>query len=59
MFPETEELVVNTDSPLIVKLQALESLGSSRRFATDLHSIFMIRRSLLTVHLTVTVSSVF
>ncbi|MCH4153050.1 MAG: molecular chaperone HtpG [Saccharofermentans sp.] len=30
MFPETEELVVNTDSPLIVKLQALESLGSSK-----------------------------
>ena len=25
MFPETEELVVNTDSPLTTKLEALES----------------------------------
>lgn len=30
MFPETEELVVNTDSPLITKLQALESMGTKK-----------------------------
>ena len=28
MFPDTEELVINTDSPLIAKLEALESMGT-------------------------------
>ena len=30
MFPETEELVVNTDSPLITKLEALGSMGTKK-----------------------------
>ena len=36
MFPETEELVVNTDSPLITKLQALESMGTKKEDADRL-----------------------
>ena len=36
MFPETEELVVNTDSPLITKLEALESLGTKKEEADRL-----------------------
>ena len=30
MFPETEELVINTDSPLVTKIEALESLGTEK-----------------------------
>ncbi len=30
MFPETEELVINTDSPLVTKIEALESLGTDK-----------------------------
>ena len=36
MFPETEELVVNTDSPLITKLEALESMGTKKEEADRL-----------------------
>ena len=36
MFPETEELVVNTDSPLITKLEALESIGTKKEEADRL-----------------------
>jgi molecular chaperone HtpG len=30
MFPETEELVINTDSPLISKIEALDSQGTEK-----------------------------
>ena len=36
MFPKTEELVVNTDSPLITKLEALESMGTKKEAADRL-----------------------
>ncbi len=36
MFPETEELVVNTDNPLIMKLQALDSMGTKKEDADRL-----------------------
>ncbi len=36
MFPETEELVVNTDSELITKLSAAESLGTNKQEADRL-----------------------
>ncbi len=36
MFPETEELVVNTDSPLITKLEALGSMGTKKEEADRL-----------------------
>lgn len=36
MFPETEELVVNTDNPLILKLQALDSMGTKKEDADRL-----------------------
>ncbi|MCR4689669.1 MAG: molecular chaperone HtpG [Saccharofermentans sp.] len=36
MFPDTEELVVNTDSPLITKLSAAESLGTNKENADRL-----------------------
>ena len=36
MFPETEELVINTDSPLISKLEALEAMGTKKEQADRL-----------------------
>ncbi|MBE7069554.1 MAG: molecular chaperone HtpG [Ruminococcaceae bacterium] len=36
MFPDTEELVINTDSPLITKLEALESMGTKKEEADRL-----------------------
>jgi molecular chaperone HtpG len=36
MFPDTEELVINTDSPLITKLESLESLGTKKEQADRL-----------------------
>ena len=36
MFPETEELVINTDSPLVTKIEALESEGEGKETADRL-----------------------
>ena len=36
MFPETEELVINTDSPLVTKIEALEAQGSEKETADRL-----------------------
>ena len=36
MFPETEELVINTDSPLVTKIEALEAQGSEKDTADRL-----------------------
>ena len=36
MFPDTEELVINTDSPLITKLEALEGMGTKKEQADRL-----------------------
>ena len=36
MFPDTEELVINTDSPLITKLEALEAMGTKKEEADRL-----------------------
>lgn len=36
MFPDSSELVINTDSPVIVKIAALESMGGNEEKAAKL-----------------------